>query len=66
MYRVRKDPATMNIDKKRNCYSCERFGHLVQNCRRWVIVGQGRRAKYENNWNTRNNLNGEENLIVFN
>ena len=30
------------------------------------IIGQERRMEYENNWNTINNLKGEENLIVFN
>jgi len=56
---------TMDIDREKNCYSCERFGHLVQNCRRWEIVGQGRRAEYENNRNIRNNLNREGDLIIL-
>jgi len=28
-------------------------------------VGQGMRVEYEDNQSTRNNLNGEENLIVL-
>jgi len=27
-------PYAMNVDRKRNCYSCGRFGHLAQNYRR--------------------------------
>jgi len=52
------------MDRRRNCYSCGRFGHLVWNCRR-QIMGQGRRVEYENNRNNENNLNGERDLIVL-
>ena len=55
----------MNVDRERNCYSCRGFGHLAWNCRRQGIVGQERREKYKDNRNTRNNLNGEGDLIVL-
>ena len=55
----------MNVDRGRNCYSCEELGHLVWNCRR-QIIGQGRRMEYENNQNNRqSNLNREGDLIVL-
>ena len=55
----------MKVDKRRNCYSCGGFGHLVQNCRNQRIIGQGRRIEYGDNMNGNQNLNGEENLIVL-
>jgi len=55
----------INIDRERNYYSCGGFGHLAQKCKRQGIVGQGRRAEYEDNRNTRNNLNRERDLIVL-
>jgi len=30
-------PYVMDVDRERNCYSCEGFGHLVQNCRRQIM-----------------------------
>ena len=33
--RMRRDSYAMDMHRERNCYSCERFGHFVQNCRRW-------------------------------
>jgi len=30
---IRRDSYIMDVDRGRNCYSCEVFGHLVQNCR---------------------------------
>ena len=54
----------IDMDRRRNCYSCGGFGHLVWNCRR-QIMGQGRRVEYENNRNNENNLNGERDLIVL-
>ena len=53
------------MNKERNCYSCEGFGHLTQNCKKWRIMGQERKMKYKNNVNSNQNLNGEENLIVL-
>jgi len=55
----------INIDRERNYYSCGGFGHLAQKYKRQGIVGQGRRAEYEDNRNTRNNLNRERDLIVL-
>ena len=54
----------MDIDKGRNYYSCEEYGHIVRNCRNQEIVGQGKRLEYKNNQNN-SNLNREENLIVL-
>ena len=64
---LRYDLYTMNIDKKRNYYSCRDFGHLAKNCKNQKLVEQ-RSMKYRNNPNNRNNcnLNEKENLIVFN
>jgi len=56
----------MNVNHKRNCYSCGRFGHIIRNCKNWRIIEKGRRLEYENNINTGNNLNKRENLIVLN
>jgi len=64
--RIRRDSYATDMDRERNCYSCGGFGHLVQNCRRWRIVGQERKMEYKNNENARNNLNGKESLIVLN
>jgi len=69
----------MDVDRRenRNYYNCEGFGHLVRNCRNRRIgerIGQRRKLEYgnENNrqkrvegGNKQENLNGEENLIVF-
>jgi len=60
-----KDPYVIEIDRKRNCYSCKRFGHLTRNCRNQGIVGQERDIRYENNLNIINNLKEEENLVVL-
>jgi len=54
------------MDKGRNYYSCGGFGHLAWNCKR-QIMGQERRAEYEDNQNNKQrNLNREGNLIVLN
>jgi len=55
----------MDVDKERNCHSCEEFAYLAQNCRRQGIVNQGRRVEYKDNGNTRNNLNRKGYLIVL-
>jgi len=56
----------IDMDKGRNYYSCGGFGHLAWNCKR-QIMGQGRRAEYEDNQNNeQRNLNREGNLIVLN
>jgi len=55
----------MDVNRGRNCYSCERFGHIVRNCKNWGFVGQRRRMKYGDNMNNKNNLKGEKSLIVL-
>ena len=54
----------MDIDWRRNCYSCGEFRHLVRNYRNQEIMKQGKRLEYENNSNTINNLNREESLVT--
>ena len=56
---------TMNVDYKRNYYSCGDFGHLAKNCRNQRFIKQGRKMKYEDSSNT-SNLNRKESLVVFN
>jgi len=34
---VQHNPYAIDVDMKRNCYSCGRFGHLAQNCRRQIM-----------------------------
>ena len=56
----------MEVNRKRNCYSCGGFGHLARNCKK-QIMGQERRMEYENTCNNGlNNLDGEGDLIVLN
>jgi len=55
----------MKVDRRRNCYSCGRFGHLAWNCRNWRIIGQEKRIEYRDNRNNLDNLKEEENLIVL-
>jgi len=31
---VQYNTYTIEVDRGRNCYSCGKFGHLAQNCRR--------------------------------
>ena len=35
---IRRNFYIMDIDKGRNCYIHENFGHLIRNCRNWDIV----------------------------
>jgi len=28
----------INVDREKNCYSYEEFGHLARNCRNWGLV----------------------------
>jgi len=63
---MRRNPYVMEVDRKRNCYSCRGFRYLVRNCRNRGRIGQGRRIEYGDNSNNRQrNLNGEKNLIVL-
>ena len=52
------NPYTINVDRRRKCYSYRGFGYLAWNCRR-QIIGQGRRIEYEDNKKNKNNINGE-------
>jgi len=63
---MRRDRYTMNIDRKRNCYSYGGFGHLARNCRNWGLVSQKRRIGYKDNLYNTKNLKEEENLVVLN
>jgi len=63
-FMLRHDPYAMKVDSRRNCYNCEKFGHLAKNQR---IVGRGRRLEYGDNLNnTNSNLNGKKSLVVLN
>jgi len=43
---IRRDSYMMDVDRGRNCYSCERFGHLVENCNiSWKIFLSGENWK---------------------
>ena len=66
----------------RNCYSCGGFRHFARNCRNRRVgnrIGKRRRLEYgsnknneqkrierENGQNNKNNLNGEQDLILLN
>ena len=51
-FMLRCDLYATEVDHGKNCYSCEKFGHLVKNCKNQEIIGQGRRLKYKNNVNS--------------
>ena len=63
----------MEIDRRRNCYTCGGFGHMAHHCRnrgrertmegRRVEYGRGRIEEIHNNMN---NLKGIENLKLLN
>ena len=61
----RQDPYAMEIDRERNCYACEGFGHMAHHCRnrgrviRRVEIGQGR---FESNIEQIEHLKEVENL----
>ena len=64
---MRRDPYTIEMDRRRNCYSCRGFGHLARNYKNRGKIGQEKKIEYGDNSNNRQrNLNKEENLIVFN
>ena len=69
---VQHNPYAMNIDRNnKNCYNCERFGHLARNCKNGGTgnrIREGRRLEYRNKnneqrrsegENRQNNLNGK-------
>jgi len=44
-----RDPYAMEIDRRRNCYTCGGFGHMAHHCRNRSQrrrVAEGRRLKY--------------------
>ena len=43
----------IDVDKGRNCYNCESFGHIVRNCKSWNIIERGRKLEYGENENNR-------------
>ena len=49
----------MDVNRRKNYYSCRGFGHLVRS-RNQGIIGQGRRIGYEDNLNIMNNLKEKE------
>ena len=44
----RRDPYTMEVDRKKNCYTYRGFEHMVHHCRNWrrKMVADGRRLEY--------------------
>jgi len=62
---MRRKPYVMDVNRKRNCYSCGGFGHLVWNCRNQKIIGQEKRMEYRDNVNNVSNLKKKENLVVL-
>ena len=59
---LRKDPYAIEGDKRRNCYICRRFGHMIHHYKNRRIIGKGRRISYEQ----KDNLKEEENLKTLN
>ena len=69
----RRDPYTMEVNRGRNCYACEGFGHMAHQCRSWgrIRVTDKRRLEYvgkslEENHEHLNCLKEEENLEFLN
>jgi len=68
----RRDPYVMEVDRKRNCYACGEFRHMVQHCRNRGQRGrvkERRRLEYrgrrEGNYKHSDNLKEVENLEFF-
>ena len=69
----RRDPYAMEVDRGRNCYACEGFGHMAHHCRnrgRGRLM-EGRRVEYGGGrikeiYDQRDNLKGAENLGLLN
>jgi len=80
VYLNQQNPYTMEVDcGNRNCYNCRGFGHLTRNCRNKRLegrIGEKRKLEYKNGnnrerrmikeRNRQNNLNGKQDLILFN
>jgi len=70
----RRDPYAMEVDRGRNCYACEGFGHMACHCRnrgQRGRVAENRKVEYrggriEEIMNFANNLKEEENLELLN
>jgi len=67
----RRDPYAMEVDRRRNCYTCGGFGHMAQHCRNWGRgrVAEGRRLEYgrgkiKGNYEQLSHLKDVENLKV--
>ena len=67
------DPFAMEVDRGRNCYACERFGHMARHCRNRGRGRpmDGRRVEYgggriEEIINLLDNLKEGENLELLN
>ena len=58
----RRDPYVMEVDRGRNCYACEEFGHMVHYCRNRRRVAERRRLEFEGSYEHLNSLKEEENL----
>jgi len=73
---VQQNPYAIEVDHaNRNCYNCGGFGYLARNCRNRRTknrIGEGRRLEYKEKRRIKegnkqsSNLNGKEDLIVFN
>ena len=70
----RQNPYAMEIDRRRNCYTCGEFRHMARHCRNQEQRGrvvENRRIEYEDGRiekipNFVNNLKEEENLELLN
>ena len=64
----RRDFYAMEVDRRRNCYACGRFGHMAYRCRNQERerVADGRRLEYgeerKGPYKHLNHLKEEENL----
>jgi len=58
----RRDPYAMEVDRRRNCYACRRFGHMACQCKNRGRVAEGRRLEFKGNYEHSNSLKEEENL----
>jgi len=62
----RRDPYTIEVDRRRNCYACRGFGHMAHHCRNRGKVAEGRRLEFKRNYKHSNSLKEEENLEFLN